>query len=85
MITEKKEHIPQVYDTGLAYLDPMSCGSMIAYHINGRKTYFDATITLTDCSRKIDWEFDNSMQSVGKDRQCDCHSYAVSQIFSKST
>lgn len=45
-----------VYATKAAYIDPIECGSTVAYKIVST-SYFDATIDLTDCGHKITWSF----------------------------
>lgn len=47
-----------VHATGSAYLDPGNCTSMISYEINSRKR-LTAHIDLTDCNRKITWDFED--------------------------
>lgn len=57
----KKYQKPKVYGTGVVQLDPMDCGSTIAYSIV-RTTHgnFNANVDLSDCSRKISWYFDKT-------------------------
>jgi hypothetical protein len=68
MTTEKKEKKPAVvYGTGHRFLDPMNCGSTIAYRIiRDDWEDFSADVTLTDCNRKIEWHFDNQDTAVEK-------------------
>lgn len=53
------------------YIDPADCDSLVAYKIIWEKYSDDAevalraTMTLTDCSRKIDWYFDAKSESGG--------------------
>lgn len=51
-------HTPVVYATRGDYIDAANCGSLIAYRIY-KASYegFCAHIELTDCNRKIEWDF----------------------------
>ena len=39
------------------YIDPTDCGSMVSYRITS-EGYFDASVDLSDCGRKITWSFE---------------------------
>lgn len=59
MTVSVKFEYPQIlYAAKAEYIDPQSCGSMVAYKIFS-ETYFDASIDLSDCNRKITWTFDS--------------------------
>lgn len=53
------------------YLDPSDCDSIVAYKILWEKyseeadAKLNATVTLSDCSRSIDWYFGNKSESGG--------------------
>ena len=55
-MSKRYEHPQIVHATGAQYIDPMDAGSLISYKIVSQN-YFDACITLTDCNRKIYWQF----------------------------
>lgn len=47
------------------YLRPEDCGSTIGYTIvRGRRLW--ATVSLSDCNRKIEWAFDDDIESAKK-------------------
>jgi hypothetical protein len=59
-----------VYAEKAKYLDPLHCGSFIGYRIkspwNGNGV--EGIIDLSDCSRKIEWSFDDNetrLQKIG--------------------
>lgn len=53
----------KVYDNSIEYIDPASCGSSIGCRIRrSRSGYFDATVQLSDCDRKITWDFSGNDQ-----------------------
>jgi hypothetical protein len=52
----------EVLASDIKFLDPLSCGSTVGYYI-ARHEYkgnvsIDATVALSDCSRKLEWMFD---------------------------
>jgi hypothetical protein len=60
----------------IVYIAPTNCGSTVGYTIKSQKNYdsdtkgyypsFYASIDLTDCSRKISWQFENTEESLAK-------------------
>lgn len=54
----RKRLAPKVYATQAKYIDPLDCGSMVAYSITKRRR-LSATMDLSDCNKKITWYFDN--------------------------
>lgn len=63
---KKKIRPVQLFFVESVHIDPLHCNSTISAKIVGQGTYLDATITMTDCGRKIDWEFDESEDSLSK-------------------
>lgn len=63
----KKFDFPlNVYGTKSDYLDPLECDSTICYKVVS-STYFEASVNLTDCNRKITWNFDtDSVEKVDR-------------------
>lgn len=57
-MSKEFEYPKNVYATGSDYLDPLDCGSMVSYKITSHG-YFEATVDLTDCGRKISWSFNS--------------------------
>lgn len=50
----------KLLDQRLIYIDPLDCHSAIGYTISTTDYGgFRAQVELTDCNRKINWEFDN--------------------------
>lgn len=58
-----------------AYIDPTDCDSQVSYKINLNeykhddgtvKKSINATVLLSDCSRRIDWYFGETDQSLEK-------------------
>lgn len=54
------------------YLDPSDCDSIVAYKIlwekysdEANEATLNATVTLSDCSRSVDWYFGNKSESGG--------------------
>jgi hypothetical protein len=60
----------KLYATEATRLDPMHCGSEISYSIysiaRSRGKYLYADIHLSDCSRKIQWDFSNTEYGLAK-------------------
>lgn len=52
------------------YIDPASCDSQISYKINLQtykgKQNLNASVLLSDCSRRIDWYFGHEESSLAK-------------------
>jgi hypothetical protein len=61
---EPKE--PQVYAADSVYIDPIDCDSTVSYKVVGHKSYLEAAVTLADCSHKIQWNFSNTEDALGK-------------------
>lgn len=51
----------KLLDQRLIYIDPLDCHSAVGYTV-ATTDYggFRAQVELTDCNRKISWDFDNS-------------------------
>lgn len=53
----------KLYANNIVQLDPKDCGSTVGYSIQQTDWGgFSATVDLSDCSRKISWEFDANDQ-----------------------
>lgn len=51
----------KLYAEGVVQLDPMDCGSSIAYAVvRGRRGHLTGDLDLSDCNRKIHWYFDRT-------------------------
>jgi hypothetical protein len=61
----RKAVIPKVHAQQAAYIDPLDCGSLIAYCITSRRR-LSASIDLSDCNRRINWYFDNDGSGLRK-------------------
>ena len=56
----------KLYASGIAYLDPLDCGSSIGYVVcRGRRGLY-GDVHLTDCDRKIAWYFSKDAKSIAK-------------------
>jgi hypothetical protein len=62
---KKKTIIPKVWAAEAGYLDPVDCDSFIAYKVV-RSLYLTACVTLSDCTRSIQWYFGDSKDSIYK-------------------
>lgn len=54
------EQKDRLHASEIMFIDPLDCGSTVGYHITttGAYTrYFEGTVDLTDCNRKVTWEF----------------------------
>jgi hypothetical protein len=47
----------KLYASGIAFLDPTDCDSIVGYHVTKRGNYLSGTVDLSDCNRKITWYF----------------------------
>jgi hypothetical protein len=54
-----------VHATGAKYIDPVDSSSLVSYRIISA-SYFEASIELTDCSRKITWAFNAGAEGIEK-------------------
>lgn len=61
------KHDPKVYANNIKFIDPISCGSTVGYTIYvERYGGFYGTLHLSDCTRKIEWSFDEKPESLHK-------------------
>jgi hypothetical protein len=61
----RKKIVRKVLATRSEYIDPANCDSAVGYNIVfGR--YFSACVELSDCTRKVQWHFDNDNSSIAK-------------------
>ena len=61
----RRKSKPKVYAAHAEYLDPIGCGSMIGFTITKRRRLY-GEMDLSDCNRKINWYFENSLDGVKK-------------------
>lgn len=52
-----RKRIKKLFACNMIWLDPQDCDSTIGYKITQSGDYLYGTINLTDCNRKISWEF----------------------------
>ena len=55
----------KLYAQDSAMLDPLHCGSNISYVIAAKRRFW-AELYLTDCNRKIQWDFNDEKESITK-------------------
>lgn len=47
----------KLYKANIRYIDPLNCGSTIGYNIIEGQRGVYADVDMTDCNRKITWNF----------------------------
>ncbi len=62
--------------SAIAYIEPTGCDSTVGYKLTTEKSYsydakkdypsFSGAIDLSDCTRKITWQFENNAASLAK-------------------
>lgn len=55
-----------LFATNAKMLDPLNCGSLIVYKVQKSSSYFEAEVTLSDCNRMVNWQFDETPESLDK-------------------
>ena len=69
-MSEKRKKNPVMVTESGCFIDPLSCGSTILYRIYDSDNYshseFSGSISLSDCSRSIQWEFGTDKESFEK-------------------
>ena len=63
---KKVLHEVKIYGTGSNYIDPVHCDSTVSYKVVGQRSYLESSVTLSDCSHKIEWYFANRKDSIEK-------------------
>ena len=58
MIKKNKMYTRKLLASGIVQIDPLDCGSQIAYAVIRRRHGVEADVDLSDCSHKIHWYFD---------------------------
>lgn len=51
------KHVRKLLAQGIIQLDPLDCGSSIAYAVSRRRYGLTGDVDLSDCNHKIHWYF----------------------------